>query len=39
MKQLYVMVLRMIWSFKIEISKVPSEQGWSIDPRKVRLTV
>ena len=38
MKQLYVMVLRIIWSFKIEISKDPSERDWDIDPRKVRPT-
>lgn len=36
-RQLYIMLLRLIWSFKIELSKDPSENNWGIHPLLVSL--
>lgn len=35
-RQLYIMLLRVIWSFKIELSKDPAECRWQMRPLKVR---
>ena len=34
-RQLYVLILRLIWSFKIELSKEPGENGWQMRPLEV----
>lgn len=31
-RQLYIMLLRLIWAFKIELSKDPAENNWGVDP-------
>ncbi|KAH8812106.1 cytochrome P450 [Xylogone sp. PMI_703] len=31
-RQLYIMILRIIWAFKIELSSNPLENKWNIDP-------
>ncbi|OQV02173.1 hypothetical protein CLAIMM_07412 [Cladophialophora immunda] len=31
-RQLYTMLLRLIWAFKIELSRDPSDNNWGIDP-------
>jgi hypothetical protein len=36
-RQLYTMLLRLIWAFKIELSTNPAENKWGIDPLQVRI--
>ena len=36
-RQLYIMLLRLMWAFKIELSNNPSENNWGIHPLQVRL--
>lgn len=35
-RQQYILMQRLIWSFKIELSKDPAEQGWQMRPLEVR---
>lgn len=34
-RQLYILFLRLIWAFRIELSKNESQNDWSVDPLKV----
>ena len=34
-RQLYIMLLRLIWAFKIELSDDSRENEWGVDPLKV----
>lgn len=34
-RQLYIMLLRLIWSFKIELSKDVADNKWRVDPLQV----
>ena len=34
-RQLYIMILRLLWSFRIELSDNPAENGWQMRPLEV----
>ena len=36
-RQLYILLLRLIWAFKIELSADPRENQWTIRPVEVRI--